>query len=234
MRILALAILLGLLITNPAQAQPAAPNRAAVVIQYSDGQVETACVVFGEPEITSLDLLERAGVTLITQGSALGAAVCKIGPDGCNYPAEQCFCQRDGPRTTYWTLSTLEDGAWAYASLGASNLKVRDGDVHGWAWGVGASGSGAAPPLHPFATICEPLTAATSTGPVDTTSAVPSVAAPNGGPAELPTSAPPVETPASSSVPPQTATDWSSYGGFGAFVVLLLAGLALAARRRKR
>jgi hypothetical protein len=220
-------LILALALTAAAQAQPA-ESRAGLVVQYAGGEVETACVRFSELEISGIELLERSGIPAVIQGSSLGAAVCKIGPDGCDYPAESCFCERDGARSTYWAFYSLEGGAWSYANLGAASVSVRDGTVHGWAWGEGESGSGAQPPALSLEAVCgaeaEPTAteARTSvTQPPAVASAAPSASA---GPAA--TTAPPAATPARGG-----AGAPLGYIGFAALALVLIAGAALAARR---
>jgi hypothetical protein len=160
-------IALALVVVATAGAQ-AGEQRAGLVVQYGDGHVETACVRFTEPELTGVDLLERSGLPVITQSGGGGAAVCKIGPDGCDYPAENCFCKRDGARSIYWAFYELQGGAWAYSNLGAASTLVRDGTVHGWAWGLGDSGSGAVPPVLGIDAVCG--AAASTVAPAPTAS----------------------------------------------------------------
>ncbi len=140
-------------------------NRAGVVIQYGDGRVETYCVLFSEPEISGLDLLQRTGVDVIIDTTMVwGAAVCKIGAEGCNFPLEPCFCQCQGATCVYWAYYHLRDGTWVYSDVGPSNYVVRDGDVDGWAWGAGLPGVATPPPVVELEAIC-PLT----TSPVTVT-----------------------------------------------------------------
>lgn len=218
-----------LLLVAALAAQPA-PNRAGLVIQYADGSVETQCIRFSEPQLNGLELLERADVPLVTQGSPLGAAVCKIGPDGCDFPAESCFCATEGIRSVYWALHVREGDRWTYASLGAANMPVSDGTIHGWAWGTGDSSVGAQPPLIDLDTICGPVAEVASATP-PTPSAAPTEALrlPE---APAPTLAPPItpEAPDASAQPAPAAgpTLW--------IAVVMLAGLTLAlvAFRRRR
>jgi hypothetical protein len=215
------ALLLALVVASSAGAQERL-NRAGLVIQYGDGEVQTACVRFAEPEISGLELIERAGVPVVAQVSGMGAAVCKIGPDGCDYPGESCFCQRDGPRALYWAYYLREGEGWRYATQSAGAVRVRDGAVQGWAWGLGESGSGAVPPLLDIDAIC-------------VAPATPAAAAPTGAPAateSLPAATVPAPTAAPAAAP--AGGGWTSYGGF-ALIALLLAGAgALAARRRRQ
>jgi hypothetical protein len=226
------ALLLALALAAAAQAQPA-EGRAGLVVQYGDGEVQTACVRFGEPEISGIELLERSGIPAVVQGGSMGAAVCKIGPEGCDYPAESCFCERDGARSTYWAFYSLEGGDWSYAILGAGGVSVRDGTVHGWAWGEGDSGSGARPPLLSIDELCGAEAQPTAAdGP-----ATPA-AQPTRGDAAPATAAPDATTAASPAAPSEPAASGSgggwplSYLGFAALALALIAGAALAARRR--
>ncbi|MEF3273980.1 MAG: hypothetical protein K6356_06190 [Chloroflexus sp.] len=145
------------LISGVATAQPAV-NRAGVVVRFGNGEVVTACIEFSEPSISGLELLERSGLPVISQQSSIGVAVCKIGRDGCDYPATSCFCAREQGRVVYWAFYRREAGSWRYSNLGASNVRVNDGDVHGWAWGPGDASSGAMPPELELADICQPAT----------------------------------------------------------------------------
>ncbi|MCG8347149.1 MAG: hypothetical protein MI924_05145 [Chloroflexales bacterium] len=131
------------------------PNRAGLVVQYGDGQIETACVAFDEEQISGLELLARSGIPYVAQQSGGSAAVCKIRGDGCDYPAEDCFCKREGLRSVYWAYHLLADDAWRYSNQGVSSVWVQDGDVQGWAWGVGDSNQGVQPPALSFAQICD-------------------------------------------------------------------------------
>jgi hypothetical protein len=221
--LLALLVLLAIALAAaaPARAQ-GGEGRAGLVVQFGDGSVETACVRFAEPEISGIELLERSGLPVVLQSGGVGAAVCKIGPDGCDYPAEGCFCKREGARSIYWAFYSLDGDAWTYASLGAANTFVRDGDVHGWAWGLGDSGGGAQPPAIALDAICGP--AAPTTAPE---------------PARATAPAPAPSLPAAASPPPSPATSGSPEGGampgllgFGALALVLAAGVIIAARRR--
>jgi hypothetical protein len=201
-------------------AQPA-PQRAGLVVQYADGTVETHCVRFSEPQITGLALLERAEVPIVTQGSPLGAAVCKIGPDGCAFPSEPCFCAQDGMRAVYWALHVRDGDAWTYANLGAANVAVTDGTIHGWAWGTGDSSVGAQPPLIDLATICGPLAEAPTAMPTATLTPAPAPT-PEPAPTAEPPAAPAASTPGA---PPML---WVALF----LIAALAAGLVVVRRRR--
>jgi hypothetical protein len=220
------ALILALALTAAAQAQPA-ENRAGLVVQYADGEVEAACVRFSEAEISGVELLERSGIPAVVQGSSMGAAVCKIGPDGCDYPAESCFCERDGARSIYWAFYSLEGGAWSYANLGAASVAVRDGTVHGWAWGAGESGSGAQPPTLSFEAVCGAEAQPTATESLGATQ--PAAAT---HPSEMPSAAPAATTAPEPGTPASGGTGAAlGYIGFAVLALILIAGAVLAARR---
>lgn len=140
------------------------PSRVGLVVRFGDGSVFTKCVEFDEDQISGLEVLLRSGLNVIYQQSGLGAAVCKIEDDGCDYPSEPCFCRcPGGPNCVYWSYWHLKGGEWQYSPAGASGYFVRDGDVEGWAWGPGTAGSGPEPPVIAFDTICAPPPTATPT-----------------------------------------------------------------------
>lgn len=132
------------------------PNRAAIVVTFSEGHSESRCVEFSEPEISGAELLRRSGLPVVASSQAGGAAICQIGDVGCANPND-CFCKCHGGSCQYWAYYALEDGQWQYASAGSSLRKLHDGDVDGWAWGSGSIGNGAKPELRTFDEVCPPL-----------------------------------------------------------------------------
>jgi hypothetical protein len=132
------------------------PNRAGLVVTFSDGSTLSRCIEFSEEEINGAELLTRSGLPLVSWGTGAGAAICKIGDEGCNNPND-CFCECSGSDCQYWAYYALEGGQWQYASAGASLREVHNGDVDGWAWGSGKAGQGAMPPLLTFEEICPPI-----------------------------------------------------------------------------
>ena len=193
-------IMIAMVITPVGQAQEA-QNQAGIVIRYGDGRVATACVRFSEPSISGIELLQRAGVSVIAQSGGIGAAVCKISDQGCDYPAEDCFCQCKGGNCAYWAYQRLRGDRWAYSPIGASASQVQPGDVDGWAWGAGSVQSGAAPPVIALDQICreEPAVAATTNNQPPTAVPVPSIA-PKPTIVPIPTSIAPTRLPTSTNV----------------------------------
>lgn len=216
--------LLCLLLVLPltAGAQGTEFNQAGLVLQFSDGTVATYCVEFSEPRISGHEALARVGLDLTAQYSALGAAVCKIEDDGCQYPADICFCQCNGNPCTYWAYHHLVDGAWQYSGFGASSYELRHGDVDGWAWGEGSMSFGAQPPLITFEEICGSTEAAVvDTGTSQSASVTEDQVRTGAAETELTTTA-------SISVPPV------GYAGLGIVVVALVAWLMIANGRVKK
>jgi hypothetical protein len=126
-----------------------APRRAGLVVRFGDGSVVTRCVAFGEPSITGMESLTRAGFALrVDTGSSIGAGVCKINSLGCD-AGKSCFCQCEGSTCAYWQYFHLVNGAWKYSVLGAGLYQVSDGAVEGWAWG-----NNTVPPVMSLDQIC--------------------------------------------------------------------------------
>jgi hypothetical protein len=157
---LALVLLLTLPWAGSAAAQDGG-NRAALVVRYEDGSVETKCIAFTEPSITGEELLQRSGLTVVMDYNALaGGAVCSIKGLGCS--VRDCFCRCQGADCQYWAYYHWVDGGWQYSQLGASSYRVKDGALEGWSWGPGNFSSGTEPPAARFEEICAQGAAATS------------------------------------------------------------------------
>ncbi len=196
-------VILALFLAGSARAD--GPHRAGVVVSFGDGRTRSACVSFAEDSISGIELLRRAGFSLIT-GYA-GAGVCKIDDLGC--PSDNCFCQSFAPPYAYWAYFHLGgDGNWSYAQTGAASYRVQDGQVDGWSWGPGES---VPPPRLRFEQICVAPTAtptaaltATSTPPPPSPTRPPPTATP---PPATPTPNPPTATAPPTQTPPvPTAT----------------------------
>ena len=245
---LLLLLLVGILVPlGKAPAAPPGAHHAGVVVRGADGQVHKACVSFDEPSISGLTLLERAGLDVNVQVSSGGATVCSIAGQGCHFPSQACFCQcQGGGPCRYWSYWHLVGGVWQYAAIGAASYQVPPGGVDGWTW-AGSSGGDDRPPVVSFDNIC-PLP--------DTTPRLPTVTLPKLSTA-LSTSTAAQSTPTSATIAPElaiatatpvpptsTATPSTSpaalsgthigqYVLFGGTVVVLLAAIALAVRRRR-
>lgn len=160
-------------------------SRAGLVVQFADGSVKTYCFPFQGETISGLDLLLKTGLEVKVEAyGGMGGMVCKIGPDGCDYPEQHCACQSFGPGGVYWSYHHLKGGEsrWRTSVAGSGSYKVRDGDVEGWAWS-----SGGPPPLYTFAQVCS----AAQPGPTGTAPPPP----PPPVATATPTSRPPESTP---------------------------------------
>jgi hypothetical protein len=173
----------------PASAQAA--NKAAIVVRFADGSSQARCVDFAESQLTGLQLLQRAGYPVVlAQVVGQGAAVCKIGADGCD-PNSCLVCQP--PK--YWSYWHLDGGQWRYSNVGAATYAVKPGTVEGWAWPGNVT-----PAVKTFAEVCSPAASATATPIPPTATTAPIVAPPTAtSPAAPPTAtlttAPPTATP---------------------------------------
>jgi hypothetical protein len=125
-------------------------NRAALVVRYEDGSVQTRCVAFSEAEIRGDELLERSGLAPVISSEG---TVCSIGGLGC--ASDDCFCRCPFPECEYWAYYHWRDGAWSYSSIGAASHRVNDGALEGWSWGQGNFRQGVEPPVVPFEQICQ-------------------------------------------------------------------------------
>jgi len=236
--ILLLPLLAALL---PAVGSGSAANRAGVVIRYADGTVRTSCVSFDEPSISGLELLQRAGAEVIAQPAPGNAAVCKIDGDGCDYPAEPCFCKFGaGNSGEYWAYWQLDGRSWRYGQQGAGARRVHNGDVDGWAYGKGSAASGVQPPVVAFAEVCPLASAAReSIAPASLQAgASPAAASPASARASvaeastLPSAAADAAARPGQTGGTQPAGGWSSYLVFAAMLAGVLMTIAIALRRR--
>lgn len=125
--------------------------RAGLVLVYGPDDVQTLCIRLDVPEITGMELLERAGLPVIQESTAgVGSTVCKIDAVGCDFPGEHCFCQCLGTPCSFWSYWYWQDGDWVFAQRGATTRRVRDGAIEAWVWGDGQT----SPPIIDPAAIC--------------------------------------------------------------------------------
>jgi hypothetical protein len=154
----ALWIFLFILASRLAQAND--PHQVGLVVVHGDGAVTSQCLTFQGEEISGYELLEQSKLDLnIDASNSMGATICRLDGEGCNYPQDDCFCQCQSSRNCiYWSYWHLEGGQWQYSSLGASTILLHGGEVQGWVWSKGSVGSSAdkAPPSTSFEAICAP------------------------------------------------------------------------------
>lgn len=127
---------------------PEAHHQAGLVIIDGQGNIQTVCVEFSTSQINGLDLLQQSGLDYSADvTNPMGALVCRIGQEGCQYPQETCFCQcQTGQVCRYWTYFVHHSGQdWVYAATGASSTSVLPGDVNAWVWPKDANSAGTPP-----------------------------------------------------------------------------------------
>lgn len=163
------------------------PNRVGLVVQFGDGSTATRCISFAGQSITGYEVLHRSGLSILEAFDSLqGAAICKIGGDGC--PADDCFCAMPD----YWSYWHLQGGSWVYAPSGSSSYQVQNGAVEGWHWSQGNP-----PSVMTFDQICAPVAPDTPV-PTDTPILATDIVVPSDTP--VPTDPPVV--PSNTPVPP--------------------------------
>lgn len=136
--------LLALLVSSSVGAQGDDQQRAGVYVDFGNGDQTWVVVPFDEESITSIELLERTGLPLLTVGfGGLGDAVCMIETTGCDLSAcRRTLCQEGKPDAPFWQfMEQGSDGSWIASPLGASGASVEDGDIDAWVW------TGSAPDL---------------------------------------------------------------------------------------
>ena len=144
------------------------PNRAALVVRYGDGAVQTRCIAFSEDEIGGDELLDRSGLLPVFGPSM---ELCSINGEGC--PSDDCFCQCPFPNCEYWAYYHWKDTGWLYATEGAAGYVVKNGALEGWSWGPGDFSQGTQPPVMSFDQICSSQAQATATPTATATSLAP-------------------------------------------------------------
>jgi hypothetical protein len=175
-------------------------HRAGLVVRFGNGSVTARCVTFSEPSLAGLELLMRAGLSIVVDlNSSIGAGVCKIGTEGCDR-GKSCFCQCEGSTCAYWQYFHLqaERGEWKYSNLGASVYTIADGAVEGWAWG-----NNVAPPVMTLDRICASAPPAQAPTNAQITRAPTSV--PTATPQPVTPTIAPTLAPAAASTIPETA-----------------------------
>ncbi|MFH0794062.1 MAG: hypothetical protein V2A74_08530 [bacterium] len=89
-------------------------------------------------EITGQQLIEQAGLEVSEQTFGFGPAFCSVDNVGCDYPSVSCFCSS----IEFWNYFNLVSGEWQFASVGANQRILLDGDADAWMWAA----FGASPP----------------------------------------------------------------------------------------
>ncbi len=139
------AALAGIASAADASAADTDTKQVGLVIAFPDGSTHTEVVVV-PAAATTFDVLKVAKISLASQTSSFGTAICGINNVGC--PETNCFCD---PKQ-FWAYYHLVDNAWTSAAEGAGSYVPANGAVEGFAW----SGSDASfnpttqPPVYTF------------------------------------------------------------------------------------
>lgn len=116
-------------------------SQSGVVVRHSDGSVKKSCVSYSEEQISSLELLQRAGMSPVSDRGFI------VEIDG-----EKAKSAWDsGAKDNYWSFWRLGNGSWLYSRGGASASSVKDGIADGWQIG----GSELVLPVVNFSDICK-------------------------------------------------------------------------------
>ncbi len=103
---------------------------AEVVVQFGDSDAIVRSVEF-TGTISSLELLDLAGISYVTKEYGWGKAVCSIEGVGC---LDDCFC-KDG---RWWGSNYWQDDAWVGYLAAANTTEItQTGSADGWRFGTG-------------------------------------------------------------------------------------------------
>jgi hypothetical protein len=149
--LLGVALLAGALAPVATAGVACAASSAALVVS-TGGDNYTYCVELGGSSVNGIQLIQRAGSQhgLQYKLGYGGNAVCMLANVGAN--GNDCF----GEHPYFWGYWRGNgSGGWDWSGTGASNVTVRAGDVNGWSWGTGDSGSShPAPPSTTYESVC--------------------------------------------------------------------------------
>lgn len=123
-------VLLALLVVGfgaGSRAAHAGPNSAVLVVEFGDGYRVVREVEFSTPTISGIELIHLSGLDVSTDGSR----VCRVGPDGCALPDQDCWCSAP----TYWYYFYWTGYVWSFVCPGPSTRVVSNGAVEYLLWG---------------------------------------------------------------------------------------------------
>jgi hypothetical protein len=139
-------------VTGAAPACAAATGPHAALVILTGSHELRICVALDAPSVSGTHLIELAGAQQqLSYGFGSGGqAVCRlagVGPQG-----DDCFA--DYP--DFWGYWRGDGhGGWTWSSTGAATTTVADGDLDGWVWGSGDTGSThARPPSLTVTDVC--------------------------------------------------------------------------------
>ncbi|MFI5392342.1 MAG: hypothetical protein ACHQY1_01275 [Myxococcota bacterium] len=140
----------------PACAAEASGSSHAALVVNTGAQTTTYCVALDASSVTGIHLVQLAGSQfgLQYQLGFGGQAVCQLAGVGAS--GGDCF----GSYPDFWGYwHGNGSGGWSWAGTGAGSASIGNGDMEGWVWGSGDSGTThAAPPVLGFDDVCKDST----------------------------------------------------------------------------
>ena len=136
------ALLAGALGPVAAPGVACAASSAALVVSTGSNNY-TYCVELGGSSVNGIQLIQKASQQhgLQYKLGYGGKAVCMLANVGAS--GNDCF----GEHPYFWGLWRGDgSGGWSWSGTGAANIAVDGGDIQGWSWGTGDSGSSHPPP----------------------------------------------------------------------------------------
>lgn len=143
-----LALALSLILVGAVVASDTGVKQVGLVIAFPNNVTHTEIVTV-PITATAFDALKAAKVSVASQTSSFGPAVCGINNIGC--PATNCFCD---PKQ-FWAYYHLTGTTWIAATEGVGAYTPANGAVEGFVWsGMDAKFNPTAqPPVVTFAQI---------------------------------------------------------------------------------
>ena len=139
-------------VTGAASACAAAAGPHAALVIETGARDLRLCVALDAPSVSGTHLIELAGAQQqLSYGFGSGGeAVCRLA--GVGPQSDDCFA--DYP--DFWGYWRGDGhGGWTWSSAGAASTTVADGDLDGWVWGSGDTGTThARPPSLTVADVC--------------------------------------------------------------------------------
>jgi hypothetical protein len=123
----------------------------AVLVVDTGAQELGLCVRLDGPSVSGMRLIQLAGVQhgLQYRLGFGGGAVCQLA--GVGPESDDCFA--DYP--DFWGYWQWAGGGWRWSSVGAGSSTVTDGEIEGWSWGSGQTGTThPQPPVRTFVDVC--------------------------------------------------------------------------------
>lgn len=136
------ALLAGALGPVGAPGVACASSSAALVVATGSNDY-AYCVELGGSSVNGIQLIQKASQQhgLQYKLGYGGKAVCMLANVGAG--GSDCF----GKHPYFWGLWRGDgSGGWSWSGTGAANIEVNAGDIQGWSWGTGDSGSSHPPP----------------------------------------------------------------------------------------